>query len=227
MKLFILALFIPVFILGYNTVNAQSKEDERIEKAIEVLRAFGDMNDGIPQNLLEVCNGIMIVPGMINAGFVVGGKRGRGLAMIKNSDGTWSDPLFVTITGGSVGFQIGVQAVDLVLVFKSRKTLEEMGNGTFTLGGDLSATAGPVGRSGTATTDYKFEAEVYSYSRSKGLFAGISLAGSSINFDKASNKSFYGGDTLSKDIFEGNNSGDQNVITLRSEMKKLVDGSKE
>lgn len=227
MKVSGLVLF-AVLIVGIPFFSeAQNKEEERIENSIEVLRAFGDMKDGIPQELLKMSEGIMIVPKMINAGFVVGGKRGRGIAMIKNEDGTWSDPLFVTITGGSVGFQIGVQAVDLVLVFKHRKTLEEMGNGTFTLGGDLSATAGPVGRSGSVSTDYKFDAEVYSYSRSKGLFAGISLAGSSINFDKGSNKNFYGVDALSEDILGSSKSDDNNVLTLRNELEKMVKRSAE
>ena len=112
--------------------------------------------------------------------------------MVKLADGNWSNPVFVTITGGSVGLQAGVQSVDLVLIFKSRETLEKIGNGSFTLGGDISATAGPVGRNSTASTDYKLEAEVYSYSRSKGLFAGISLSGAAIDIDSKGNKAFYG-----------------------------------
>ena len=150
------------------------------------------MKESIPHELLDISEGIIIIPKMINAGFVLAGKRGKGVAMVKNEDGTWSDPAFVTITGGSVGFQAGIQAVDLVLIFKHRETLENIGNGTFTIGGDISATAGPVGRNSTATTDYKMEAEVYSYSRSKGLFAGISLTGSALSVDEEANNSFYG-----------------------------------
>lgn len=216
-------LFILLALLCYSNVGkAQGKEEERIEKATQLLRDFGSMKESIPQELLRISNGIVIVPKMINAGFVIGGKRGRGIAMVKNDDGTWSDPLFITITGGSIGFQIGVQAVDLVLIFKHRETLEDMGSGTFTLGGDVSATAGPVGRSGSATTDYKFEAEVYSYSRSKGLFAGISLAGSAINIDVNANESFYGGDVSTDDILQNEKSDDARIIALQNELEGMV-----
>lgn len=216
-------LFIFSALLCYsNAGKAQGKEEERIEKATQLLRDFGSMKESIPQELLRISNGIVIVPKMINAGFVIGGKRGRGIAMVKNDDGTWSDPLFITITGGSIGFQIGVQAVDLVLIFKHRETLEDMGSGTFTLGGDVSATAGPVGRSGSATTDYKFEAEVYSYSRSKGLFAGISLAGSAINIDVNANESFYGGDVSTDDILQNEKSDDARIIALQNELEGMV-----
>lgn len=186
----VLTVFVLSFLFAQPAL-AQSKEESRISNATDVLNDFVSMKEGIPHELLEMSEGIIIVPKMINAGLVIGGKRGRGIAMARTENGQWSKPIFVTITGGSVGFQIGAQAVDLVLVFKSRKSIEDAGIGTFTLGGDVSATAGPLGRSASASTDYKFDAEVYSYSRSKGLFAGISLAGSSINPDKKSNISFY------------------------------------
>ncbi len=215
-----LAFFLSLILI--NSTNAQSKEEERIEKSTGVLRDFGDMKEGIPDELLKISNGIIIVPKMINAGFVLGGKRGKGVAMVKNEDGSWSNPIFVTITGGSVGFQIGLQAVDLVLIFKHRETLENIGNGTFTLGGDISATAGPVGRSGSATTDYKFEAEVYSYSRSKGLFAGISLAGSAITVDADANGEFYENNPTTEDILKDDESDNTQVIALKNELEKLV-----
>lgn len=221
-KLFPVLFIFSVLLCYSNAGKAQGKEEERIEKATQLLRDFGSMKESIPQELLRISNGIVIVPKMINAGFVIGGKRGRGIAMVKNDDGTWSDPLFITITGGSIGFQIGVQAVDLVLIFKHRETLEDMGSGTFTLGGDVSATAGPVGRSGSATTDYKFEAEVYSYSRSKGLFAGISLAGSAINIDVNANESFYGGDVSTDDILQNEKSDDAGIIALQNELEGMV-----
>lgn len=183
------------------TKDTQDKQEEKIEKSIQVLKDFSEMKEDIPQELLKVTEGIIIVPKLINAGFVLAGKRGKGIAMVKMEDGTWSNPVFVTITGGSVGFQIGVQAVDLVLIFKHRETLQDIGKGSFTLGGDISVTAGPVGRSSTASTDYKLEAEVYSYSRSKGLFAGISLGGSSIAVDSKANEAYYGNDDDAKTIF--------------------------
>ncbi len=142
--------------------------------------------------------------------------------MVKLADGTWSNPVFVTITGGSVGFQAGVQSVDLVLIFKNKETLQDIGKGSFTLGGDISVTAGPVGRNSTASTDYKLEAEVYSYSRSKGLFAGISLAGSAISIDAKANESFYGNEDDAKTLFSNstqNNSA--SVEKMKSVLKNM------
>ena len=132
--------------LFFTSVKSQEKQEDKINAATSVLKDFGKMKESIPGELLKVTEGIIVVPKLINAGFVVAGKRGKGVAMVKLDDGTWSNPVFVTITGGSVGFQAGVQAVDLVLIFKSQETLEEIGKGSFTLGGDISVTAGPVGR---------------------------------------------------------------------------------
>lgn len=209
------------------TVHAQQKELTRIDDAVRVLREFGTMKEDIPQELLNISEGIIIVPKMINAGFVIAGKRGRGIALIKDEEGNWSDPVFITITGGSVGFQAGVQSVDLVLIFKNSETLEEIGNGTFTLGGDVSATAGPVGRSGTATTDYKMEAEVYSYSKSKGLFAGISLSGAAISVDRNANNLFYGEELSAADIFSQEGMENASVALLKRELQVLYNGEVE
>ena len=141
--------------------------------------------------------------------------------MVKLEDGSWSNPVFVTLTGGSVGFQAGIQSVDLVLVFKSRETLLDIGKGSFTLGGDISITAGPVGRNSTASTDTKLEAEVYSYSRSKGLFAGISLGGSAISVDQKANEDFYGNDEDSKILFSNTESSSTSVQQLKDVLKGM------
>ena len=142
--------------------------------------------------------------------------------MVKLADGSWSNPVFVTITGGSVGLQAGVQSIDLVLIFKNRETLEKIGNGSFTLGGDISATAGPVGRNSSASTDYKLEAEVYSYSRSKGLFAGISLAGSAIDIDKKADAAFYGKEEDAKTLFSNATLNTTASVTkMKSELKSM------
>lgn len=199
----------------------QQKQESKIDDAIQVLKDFGSMKENIPHELLQMSEGIIIVPKMINAGFVLAGKRGRGIAMVKNEDGTWSNPVFISITGGSVGFQVGVQSVDLVLIFKNRETLENINNGTFTLGGDISAAVGPVGRSSSATTDYKMEAEVYSYSRSKGLFAGISLAGSAITVDIQWNNAYYGSDVTASQIFENTDDNDARISALKQELISL------
>ena len=202
-------------------VAAQTKEENKIKDATTVLADFSNMKETIPSELLEVTQGIIIVPKMINAGFVVGGKRGKGVAMVKKSDGSWSNPVFVTITGGSVGAQIGVQSVDLVLIFKNAKSLTEIKNSSFTLGGDLSVAAGPVGRSSTASTDYKLEAEVYSYSRSKGLFAGITLNGASLAIDAASNTKFYGKSMTGNAIFTAPLSDSADVKELKAKLSAM------
>src|ERR1700744_5730075 len=198
-------LFIPL-LLGIFIVCASatdgSKETERVHDATNVLKDFAAMKASIPYQLLEEYNGIVIIPHMINAGLGIGGKRGRGVAMVKLDDGKWSDPVFVTLTGGSFGLQIGVQSVDLVLVFHHKGVLTKVKNGDFTIGGDASAAAGPVGRSTSANTDYKLEAEVYSYSRSRGLFAGVSINGSNLGIDKTAIADYYGDDMNSRDIFE-------------------------
>src|ERR1700761_4522030 len=135
-----------------------SKEAERIHKAVDVLHEFGKMKESIPHDLIAEYKGIVIIPRLLNAGFGIGAKRGKGVALVRMPDGRWSDPVFVTVTGGSIGAQIGVQSVDLVLVFRHKGMLNKVKNGDVTLGGDISAAAGPVGRSGSANTDYKLEA---------------------------------------------------------------------
>jgi lipid-binding SYLF domain-containing protein len=198
------------------SVNAQEKEEKKVEAATTVLADFSKMKESIPSDLLAVTQGIIVVPKLINAGFVIGAKRGKGVAMVKRADGTWSNPVFVTITGGSIGFQIGVQAVDLVLVFKHSSSLTDIKKSSFTLGGDLSVAAGPVGRNTTANTDYKLEAEVYSYSRSKGLFAGISVNGASLAIDAEANKSFYGKASTAHKIFDAPDNSSDIVKELKS-----------
>jgi lipid-binding SYLF domain-containing protein len=199
--------------------KSQDKQQDKIVAATQVLQDFSKMKESIPAELLKVTEGIIVVPKMINAGFVLAGKRGKGLAMVKLANGSWSNPVFVTITGGSVGFQAGVQSVDLVLIFKSHETLEDIGKGSFTLGGDISVTAGPVGRSSSASTDYKLEAEVYSYSRSKGLFAGISLAGSAISIDEKANNSFYNNQQDAKELFSNST---ENTSASVKKMKSVL-----
>jgi lipid-binding SYLF domain-containing protein len=222
-KIFPFLLSLIVLSFSFTSVKSQDKqkEQEKIEASIKVLQDFGQMKDKIPKELMEMTQGIIVVPKLINAGFVVGGKRGKGIAMVKLEDGTWSNPVFVTVTGGSVGLQIGVQAVDLVLVFKNRETLQNIKKNSVTLGGDVSITAGPMGRNSTASTDTKFEAEVYSYSRSKGLFAGISLGGSVIAIDENANNTFYGEDESTKTLFSNTTSTSESVQQLKDVLKNM------
>jgi lipid-binding SYLF domain-containing protein len=200
---------------------AQNKEEEKVKAATAVLNDFNEMQENIPSQLLNLSKGVIIVPRMINAGLMLGGKYGRGLAMVKKANGEWSDPVFITITGGSIGAQIGVQAVDLVLVFKNSKTLMEIGKGSFTLGGDLSVAAGPMGRSSSAQTDYKLEAEVYSYSRSKGLFAGITLNGAALAVDEKANSAFYSDWVNANTTFKGSAISSEPVSELRAKLDEF------
>ena len=217
LKIPLLAITLFICLQG----KSQGKENEKIQAANKVLVEFSNMKEKIPQKLFDVTEGIIIVPKLLNAGFVIAGKRGKGIAMVKNADGTWSDPVFITITGGSIGFQVGVQSVDLVLIFKNRETLQKIGTGSFTIGGDASVTAGPVGRNSSASTDYKMDAEIYSYSKSKGLFAGISISGSALDIDEKSNNSFYGQALDAQTIFANNRSTSIDVIGIKQTLSNL------
>ncbi len=212
-------LLSAVFVLA--SATDVDKEIERINSSTTVLREFSHMKESIPHDLIADYKGIVIIPRLLNAGFGIGAKRGKGVAMVRMDDGRWSDPVFVTLTGGSIGAQIGVQSVDLVLVFRHKGALAKVKNGDFTLGGDLSAAAGPVGRSTSANTDYKLEAEVYSYSRSRGLFAGVSLNGSSLAIDKNADHEFYGEHMSSPEIFEIGRSTDPAVRELKHTLEGL------
>ncbi|MDQ2864111.1 MAG: lipid-binding SYLF domain-containing protein, partial [Bacteroidota bacterium] len=134
---FIFLITISSFL--YTQVKCQAKEEDKVNAATQVLKDFGNMKESIPAEMLKVTEGIIIVPKLINGGFVLAAKRGKGIAMTKLADGSWSNPVFVTITGGSIGLQAGVQSIDLVLIFKNSETLQKIGKGSFTLGGDISA----------------------------------------------------------------------------------------
>jgi lipid-binding SYLF domain-containing protein len=219
-KFLMLPMLISCFIVLASATDA-GKETERIQKSSAVLHDFSKMKESIPTQLIQQAQGIIVIPHMINAGLAVGGKRGKGVAVVKLADGKWSNPVFVTFTGGSLGLQIGVQAVDLVLVFKHKYVLTKMEKGDFTIGGDVSVAAGPVGRSSTASTDVRLEAEVYSYSRSKGLFAGLSINGSNISVDKSANAKFYGDKVTSQTIFADATSSSAEVGELKSAIGAL------
>ncbi|ASU33487.1 lipid-binding SYLF domain-containing protein [Mucilaginibacter xinganensis] len=221
LRLLMLPVMLSIFFVLISATTDGSKETERVHAASNVLKDFGKMKESIPHDLISECQGVVIIPKLINAGFVVGGKRGRGVAMVKMDDGKWSDPVFVTLTGGSIGAQIGVQSVDLVLMFRHKGVLAKVKNGDFTVGGDASAAAGPVGRSTSANTDYKLDAEIYSYSRSRGLFAGISINGSNLAIDKTANARFYGNDLTSKEIFDTAKSDKEAVKTLKASLNAL------
>lgn len=170
---------------------AASDETKRVESATEVLSKIMEIPESaIPPALLRDAQGIAVIPGVIKVGFVVGGQYGRGVLVVRKS-GAWSNPVFISLMSGSVGWQIGAESTDFVLVFKTPRSIEGIMKGKYTLGADAAVAAGPVGRLAKASTDIELKAEIYSYSRSRGLFAGISLEGSSLQVDDKSNAAFY------------------------------------
>jgi lipid-binding SYLF domain-containing protein len=173
---------------------AQNRETVVIDDSRAVLTEIMAIPaNGIPASLLANAQGIVIVPDLVKGGFVLGVRWGRGIAMVRDERGYWRPPSFVTLTGGSVGWQIGLQVTDIILVFKTRSSVQGLLKGKFTLGADAAAAAGPVGREAAAATDAELKAEIYTYSRSRGLFAGISLDGSALQIDHPANAAFYQG----------------------------------
>ncbi|MDP1571316.1 MAG: lipid-binding SYLF domain-containing protein [Vicinamibacterales bacterium] len=173
---------------------AQTDEQARITEATKVLAEIMAAEDqAVPRGLMEKAEAIAVFPSLLRAGFIVGGQHGRGIISVRDPEsGTWSAPAFLTITGGSIGAQIGAQAVDLVLVVQNRRGLEQLVRNQFRIGGDAAVSAGPVGRDVSAATDIQMRAQILSYSRSRGLFAGITLNGSTIRQDRDANERFYG-----------------------------------
>jgi lipid-binding SYLF domain-containing protein len=200
-----LALCLAVAFAAPSSALADSKTDQRLEQSRKVFEAFSDLTEqSIPTWLLERAYGIVVVPGVVKVALTLGGRGGKGVMAVRNPDGTWSDPVFVTLGGVNFGLQFGVQSTDVVLVLMSRKSVEGISGGKVTLGADASAAAGPLGRSSAAATDATLSAQVLSYSRSSGLFAGVSLDGSVIAIDNASNETAYGiSDVLASQILEG------------------------
>lgn len=200
------AVGLAVFGLALTSAGAlaQTQVERELSEAAELILAFTDAGpDSIPLELLERARGIAIVPKVFRGGFILGGRRGRGVLSVRMDDGNWSNPAFVTLTGGSIGWQIGAQSSDIVLVFKTRKGVEGISQGKFTLGADASIAAGPVGRQTEVATDIQFEAEVYSYSRSRGLFAGVALQGAGLTMDRKANAAFYGSASMTpQQIFD-------------------------
>jgi lipid-binding SYLF domain-containing protein len=186
------------------TLQAGEREDARAREAGMVLDEIMMAPDqAIPSRLMDDAEAIAVIPGVVKAGFILGGRSGRGLISVRSADGTWSNPSFIRLTGGSIGFQAGVQSTDVVLVFRSRRGVESIVNGKFTLGADAAVAAGPVGRTAQASTDGQLRAEIYSYSRSRGLFAGVALDGAVIAIDHRANQAVYGRNTTPRAIFEG------------------------
>lgn len=225
MSRFLLSLFLTLGLMAGSTAAGAAKatENERIERATQVLDEVVRMPEQtIPRKMLSDAYAIAVIPDVVKASLVVGGRHGRGMISIRLPDGTWSAPSFISLTGGSFGFQAGVQATDVVLVFRSARGVDSIVNGKFTLGADAAVAAGPVGRTAQASTDGQLKAEIYSYSRSRGLFAGIALDGAVLSIDHRANARAYGRNTTARAAFEGRvRKSPPAVIDFRDRLEEL------
>lgn len=197
-------LVLGLFFVATAPAMANPKLHERSQDAVRVLNEVMQMPESaLPSHLLRDAYAIAVIPDVVKAGLILGGRHGKGLVSVKTPDGVWSNPLFIKLTGGSVGWQAGVQATDVILVFRSQRGLDTLVNGKFTMGADASVAAGPVGRTASAATDGNLKAEIYSYSRSRGLFAGVALDGSVIRIDHRANQAIYGRGITPRRVFAG------------------------
>ena len=193
------------FLLSSTAVAASTKEDlqSRIDAAKVVLDQIMNAQDRtVPSNILKSATCVAVVPGMVKGAFVFGAQYGQGVVTCRTGHG-WSAPVFIRMAGGSFGFQIGGQATDLVLIAVNDRGMQDLLKNKFKIGGDASAAAGPVGRAGTASTDWKMNAELLSYSRAKGLFAGIDLDGTSVSQNKEDTELYYGAPHSFESILKG------------------------
>jgi lipid-binding SYLF domain-containing protein len=169
-------------------------EVKRIADATTVVEEIMSAADkSVPQSVMEKAQGIAVFPSLLKGGVGIGGERGHGVLSVRDKkNGGWSAPAFLTITGGSIGAQIGMQAVDLILIINNERGLEQLVKNQFKVGADMGVAAGPVGREAAASTDIQMRAQMFSYSRSRGLFAGVTLNGATIRQDRDANERFYG-----------------------------------
>jgi SH3 domain-containing YSC84-like protein 1 len=201
-KLTLLLVLLSLASLAWAESDRESSTD-RLDNAGKVIREIMAAPDsGIPEEVLEHARCVAVVPHMIKGGFILGAQNGRGVATCRTADG-WSAPAFFAITGGSAGFQIGLEGVDLVMIIQNEKGMQHLLASKFQLGADASAAAGPVGRHASAETNWKLETEILTYSRAKGAFAGLTLNGASVRRDNDSMKAIYGGHVSTRAALTG------------------------
>lgn len=225
-KLMKYCILLFLYTLAFNqNITAQEKEKDKLSDVLEVLEDLpDDATQEIPDDLMNEAEAIVIVPMLRKGGLIVGGKFGKGVAMVKNEAGEWSDPAFLKLTGGSIGLQIGYTSSDVLLIFKKAKTLKRLtsGKGKLTLGGDIAVAAGPDGEAiSSINTDLDFKAEIYSYSINRGLFAGVSVDGSELKIDDRANENFYGDEELGRQILKEGISGlkpSEIIVNLKKEL---------
>src|SRR6185437_8555134 len=201
-KAIALAAILSLTSIGWAATDRDATND-RLDHAGSVLHEIMAAPDkGIPEEVLEHAKCIAVVPHMIKGGFVFGAENGRGVATCRSANG-WSAPMFFAITGGSWGLQIGLEGVDLVMIIQNERGMRQLLSSKFSLGADASAAAGPVGRHASANTDWKLDAEILTYSRAKGAFAGLTLNGASIRHDEDSTRAIYGHNVSNARILKG------------------------
>lgn len=223
MSKYLLALSALALFLIMPVVSSASsdKEDDasRAQKAAQVFQEIMNAPDSIPQDVLNKARCIAIIPGDKKFAFIFGADYGRGLAVCRTENG-WSAPLFLAVEGGSFGYQIGGSSTDLILLFMNDHALHSLLSDKFKLGGDASVAAGPVGRNATAGTDLKLTAEILSYSRSKGIFAGVSLDGTVVQTDKSGDEAMYGAGVSRQDVLGGSVHVPESAHALVQELDK-------
>ncbi|MFN6190935.1 MAG: lipid-binding SYLF domain-containing protein [Planctomycetia bacterium] len=223
MRTALLSLLASLFVAAPASAQQMTYGDAEVQTVVganNALNQFFQIEiESMPPAMLQKAEGIAIFPNMIKGGFILGVNYGKGVLSVRNPDRTWSAPVLVTMGGGSVGFQAGVQAADIVLVFATPRSLQGLLNGQkVTLGADASIAVGPVGRQANAGTDAQLGAEIYSYARSRGLFLGVSLGGSDLSVDNNANSMLYGRFGVTPaDVFQNRGIG------IRPEVRQLVD----
>jgi lipid-binding SYLF domain-containing protein len=201
-----LMFLLAILSLGTFCWAGSGRQDatDRLDNATKVLHEIMGMPDnGIPEEVLEHAKCLAVVPHMVKGGFIFGGKGGKGVATCRTANG-WSAPAFITISGGNWGLQIGVEAVDLVMIIQNEKGMQKLLESNFQMGADASAAAGPVGRHAEAGTNWKMDTEILTYSRAKGAFAGLTLEGASIRQDNDSRRAIYGSKVTTRALLLGN-----------------------
>jgi lipid-binding SYLF domain-containing protein len=194
------AILVAICVLFALPAAAATREEQRVGDAADVLDQLLRIPEkAIPPALLSRAYAVAVIPNVVKVGFGIGARRGHGIIVVRQDDNSWSNPAFITMTGGSIGWQVGAQSTDVILVFRTRKGVENIANGKLTLGADASVAAGPVGRHTSVATDIQFQAEVVSYSRSRGLFAGVAFEGAGLTMNRKANSAFYGSASMSPD----------------------------
>ncbi len=201
-KLVVLGAMLGVATLGWSDTKKEEAAD-RLDNAAKVLHEVMAAPDkGIPSEVMDHAKCVAVVPHMVKGGFVIGAEGGKGVATCRTANG-WSAPAFFTVAGGSWGLQIGVEGIDLVMIIQNDQGMEHLINSKFKIGADASAAAGPVGRHASANTDWKMNAEILTYSRAKGAFAGLTLNGAAVKQDDDSMKAVYGPDVTERSVLMG------------------------